>query len=107
MEGMISKEILPLQEDYVELGLCKLGLDSWAQGLVVKLLEVKHSQWLYHNVQVHDTRGRGATARKEEIQRFIEDQLNLGDEWLGECDHYLLEINLEDLETSLGEDQQY
>ena len=93
---------------YVESGLCKLGLDAWAQGLVVKLLEVTHSQWLYRSVQLHDaTAGVAATARKEEIQRFIEDQLDLGEEGLDERDHYLLEINLEDLETSLGEDQHY
>ena len=30
MEGMISKEILPIQADYVELGECALALDKWA-----------------------------------------------------------------------------
>ena len=42
-----------------------------------------------------------ATARKEEIQRFIEDQIELGEEGLEEKDHYLLEVNLEDLEQRL------
>ena len=106
MEGMISKEILPLQEDYVDLGECKLSLEDWAKGLVVTLLEVTHGQWLYQNVHVHDaTFGVAATARKQEIQKFIEDQLDLGGEGLEEKDHYLLKINLEDLETSSGEDQ--
>ena len=44
---------------------------------------------------------------KEEIQRFIEDQMDLGGEGLDEKYHYLLEINLEDLETSSGKDQHY
>ena len=108
MEGMISKEILPLQERFVEAGGCKLTLDVWAQGLVTKLLEATHGQWLYRNVQVHDTTsGVEASARKEEIQRFIEDQLDLGGEGLDEHDKFLLEINLDDLETSSGEDQHY
>ena len=59
-------------------------------------------------VHVHDaTAGVTATARKEEIQQFIEDQMDLGGEGLDERDHYLLEVNLEDLETSSGEDQHY
>jgi hypothetical protein len=108
MEGMISKEILPLQQDYVELGECSLSLEAWVQGLVVKLLEVTHGQWLYRNLHVHDAvAGAMATARKEEIQGFIEDQLELGEEGLDPQDHYLLEINLDDMETSSGEDQHY
>ena len=52
----------------------------------------------YRNVHVHgDITGVAANARKEEIQQFIEDQLEIGDEGLDEKDHYLLEVNLEDL----------
>ena len=66
----------------------------------MKLLEATHGQWLYRNVQVHDSAtGTLATKRKEEIQRWIEDQIELGEEGLYEKDHYLLEVNPEDLET--------
>ena len=75
---------------------------------MIRLLEVTHGQWLYRNLHVHDAvAGVNATARKEEIQRFIEDQLEMGEEGLDERDHFLLEINLEDLETTSGEEQQY
>jgi len=108
LEGMISKEILPIQGGLRQHGACKLTLEAWATGLMVKLLEVTHGQWLYGNVHVHPTTvGMAATARKEEIQQFIKDQLNLGEDGLDERDHYLLEITLEDLETSSGEDQHY
>ena len=108
MEGMISKEILPLQGEHIDAGGCNLTIDVWAQGLVTKLLEATHGQWLYRNVHVHDTvSGVAATARKEEIQQFIEDQLDMGGEGLDERDKFLLEINLADLETSSGEDQHY
>ena len=57
---------------------------------------------------MHDaTAGIGATARKEEIQCFIEDHLEMGEEGLDGRGHYLLEINLEDLDTSTGEYQHY
>jgi len=108
MEGMFTKEMMPIQADFVELGECTLSLDKWAQGLVVKLLEVTHGQWLYRNVHVHDAvTGAAATARKEEIQQFIEDQIELGEEGLDASDYYLLEVNLEDLETTSGEEQHY
>ena len=78
------------------------------QGLVTKLLEATHGQWLYRNVHVHDNiAGVTANARKEEIQQFIEDQLELGEEVLDEKHHYLLEVNLEDLEFTTGEEQHY
>lgn len=93
MEGMISKKLVKLQKDFVDLRGCSMSLDKWAQGLVVRLLEVTHGQWLYRNMHVHDAIvGMEATARKEKTQRFIEDQLERGDEGLDERDHYLLEI---------------
>ena len=68
MEGMISQEIVPIQSDFVEAGGCSISVDAWTRGLVIKLLEVTHGQWLYRNVQVHDAiSGLQANARKEEI----------------------------------------
>ena len=69
MEGMTSKEIIPIQADHVEIGACNLTLGGWSQGLVTKLLEPTHGQWLYRNVHVHDDiAGVAANTRKEEIQ---------------------------------------
>ena len=42
-----------------------------------------------------------------ELQSEMEQQIELGGEGLNEQDKYLLEINLEDLEHSSGEDQYY
>ena len=43
---------------------------SWTKGLIVRLIEITHGQWLYQNVQVHDTvTGLHATRRKEELQK--------------------------------------
>ena len=47
--------------------------------------------------------GTLATARKEDIQRAIEEQQSLGIQDLQEEDHYLLEVNLENLEVFGGE----
>ena len=55
MEGMISSEALAIQVECVDLEGCSLLLDNWAKGLVIKLLEATHVQWLYRNILVHDT----------------------------------------------------
>ena len=54
MEGMISKEVIPIQADYVEVGACLVTMEGWSRGLVTKLLETTHGQWLYRNIHVHD-----------------------------------------------------
>lgn len=45
--------------------------------------------------------------KKEDIRRELEIQLELGGEGLATEDKYLLEINLDDSDTSSGEDQVY
>ena len=108
MEGMISKEAIPIQQSYANISGSALSPAEWTKGVVVKLLEVTHGQWLYRNVQVHDTvTGMEATQRKEELQQLIEEQIELGGAGLEENDKFLLEINLEDLAITSGETQTY
>ena len=77
-------------------------------GLVTRLLEVTHGQWLYRNVLVHDkTNGQLAMIRKEDITARIEEQLLLGQGNLLEEDQYLLEVNFGDLHKSTGERHEY
>ena len=77
-------------------------------GLITKLLEVIHGKWLYRNVHVHNSiSGTTETLRKEEIQMEIEKQQELGTDSLEEGDKYLMEINLENLENTSDEKQNY
>jgi hypothetical protein len=108
MEGMISRRLVDIQRDYFALRNASWKLDRWAMGLVVRLLEITHGQWLYWNVVVHDaTSGRLAVARKDEIAEKIEEELAAGGLGLLEDDWYLLEVNLGDLSESTGEGQEY
>ena len=108
LEGMVTKKLVEAQELYQRCAGSVLPIEKWASGLVIKLLECTHGQWLYRNVIVHDAMaGTIATARKEELQTEIEEQRDLGKEGLREEDEYLMEINLDDLEHSSGETQQY
>ena len=82
--------------------------EQWTTGVVIELLEPTHSQWLYHCVQVHDkVQGTLATQHKEELQREIEAQQDQGFGNLLEEDQFLAEVNLEDLENTSVERQEY
>jgi hypothetical protein len=82
--------------------------EQWAQGLILKLLEATHGQWLYRKVQIYDVvSGTQATIRKEAIQKEIEAQMELGEAGLLEEDNWMLEVNFGDLESTSGEQEQY
>jgi hypothetical protein len=108
LKGMISKEITVVQRRFYALNGSCVSLEKWSSGLITWLLEITHGQWLYRNYIVHDpVSGAIVTARKEELLLEIEHQHKLGDTGLLEEDKYLAKVNLEEMESSLGERQHY
>ncbi len=97
-----------IQQKYYALNGSKMSLEKWSLGLITRLLEIMHGQWVYWNFIVRDpVLGIIATARKEELLREIKRLQELGDAGLLEEDKYLAEVNLEGLETTSGERQHY
>jgi hypothetical protein len=108
MEGMICRKAHDIQTVHYSVCGSRVSPQKWTTGTIIKLLEVTHAQWLYRCIQTHDkAAGTLRTLRKEELQREIDRQLETGSEDLLEEDQYLAEVNMEDLETSLGERQEY
>jgi hypothetical protein len=108
MEGMICKCMRGIQSlYYYGEGTC-LYPEQWAQGLIMKLLEATHGQWIYRNIQIHDSvAGTKATLWKEDIQREIERQLELGTAGLLKEDQWMMEVNLGDMESTTGQQEEY
>ena len=105
---MISKEATRLQGENLALQGRQYRLKAWSSGLVVRLLEITHGQWIYRNYVVHDSvSGTLANADKEQLQLEIDKQREMGDDGLLEEDQYLAEINLEELGTTNGMKQMY
>ena len=66
-------EIATLQQQHLQVSGYMMSIDGWMTGLIIKLLEITHGQWLYLSVMVHDsTTGTLITKRKEEMQLEIE-----------------------------------
>ncbi len=103
LEGMILKEITVIQRQFYALNGSRLSLEKWSSRLITRLMEITHGQWLYRNYIVHDlASGTIATARKENLLLEIELQCELGDAGLLEENKYLAKVNLEEMESSLG-----
>ncbi len=66
MEGMVCKGMSNIQETYTQAKDSNIISIQWTQGLIIKLLEATHGQWLYRCAQIHDrVSGMRATAHKE------------------------------------------
>ncbi len=73
LEGMISKEIVVLQQQFYAVNGSWMSVDKWSSGLFTWLLEITHGQWLYRNFMVHDpVSGTIATGKMEELLLEIE-----------------------------------
>ena len=50
----MSTEITSIQRQYIAVNGSRMSLDKWCTGLITRLLEITHGQWLYRNYIVHD-----------------------------------------------------
>jgi hypothetical protein len=108
LEGMVSTEIVALQQQFCAVNGSRMSLNKWSSGLITRLLEITHGQWLYHNFIVHNPlSGIIATGKKEELILEIERQQELGDAGLLDENKYLAEVNLGDIENTSGERLHY
>ncbi len=69
MGGMVCIKISGIQNVYMLIEGMHMSPTQWTTGLILKLLETTHGQWLYQNVHVHDViAGTRAILRKEQLQ---------------------------------------
>ena len=111
MEGMVSKEFEQQHEaTYLSGGTIKtiwegLGTPPGTKTVGVYSWDLDLS---YRNALMHDNiSGLLASERKEELLKLIAEQQERGEDGLLEEDRWLLEVNLDDLETTSGETQAY
>jgi hypothetical protein len=108
MEEMISKSMRTIQYDFHYRKGTSMKPECWAQGLILKLMEATHGQWIYYIIHIHDAVvGTQVTLWKEAILKEIEEQMELGEAGLLEEDNWMLEVNLGDMENSSGEQEEY
>jgi hypothetical protein len=88
MEGMACKRIRAIQYGHHHREGTRMNPNRWAQGLILKLEEATHSQWIYCNKQIHNAVARTqGTLRKKKIQWEIKELMELGEAELLEENH--------------------
>jgi hypothetical protein len=105
---MVCNGLREIQTTYFVIKGSNVTWEKWTTRVITKLLEVTHGQWLYRCIQIHDRIiGTQAMLRKEELQKEIEAQQEMGYDGLLDEDQFLLEVNLKDLKSTSGEQQEY
>jgi hypothetical protein len=54
MKGIIFRSMRNIQYNFHYWEGTKMNPNQWAHGLILKLLEATHGQWIYRNIQIHD-----------------------------------------------------
>jgi hypothetical protein len=74
MEGRISVMWVDHRKNDIQGRKLRRGWDSWARGLMRRLLQMTHQQWMYRNATVHLKIKHGCTAVEH---RRLLDEINL------------------------------
>jgi hypothetical protein len=106
--GMISHRLLPIQSAHFHTTGKSYRTTWWMAGLIIQLLQVTHTQWIYRCMLVYNhTTGVLISMHKANLLKEIEHQLSLGPDDLAKEDQFLLECNFDDITSTSGEAQGY
>ncbi len=106
--GMVTKEVQHIQTLYLGISGSRMLVWQWMHKLIVHLLQITHGQWVYWNKVVHNTTSDTKwNAKERKLQKKIDLELNRGLMDLRPEDHHLMIIELEDLGSTSGEQQEY
>jgi hypothetical protein len=70
MEGMVCKGLQEIQAIYTAVNGSNVAPEQWTTGVITKLLEAAHGQWLYCCIQIHNRcKGTQAKLQNEKLQK--------------------------------------
>ena len=108
MEGRISKEFYGIQCVHLSKSHSRINGNDWMKGLINRLVHISHSQWLFRNFTLHDTKcGYKRLKDRQTVQLQIIELSNTDPECIPEHSRFLLEIDTEVLKSSDYESQVY
>ena len=106
-DGKLSKSFRVIQQEYLRQEETRVTVNSWLKQFFIKLLTMSHSQWLFRCITKHHrTKGTLVLARKEELLKEIERQLDMGVDAIADKDWGMLEVEVDARQlrdTSLAE----
>ena len=100
-EGHISTHFYAIQSFHLAMSSSYLNREDWTKQFISKLLQITHSQWIFHNFSLHDkTHGYLHNKKADKILRLINEFLEVAPEEIPEDSQFLLKINFSKLAKS-------
>ena len=107
-EGKLAKNFWTIQRNYLLQEDTQLTVDSWLKGLVTKLLEMTHAQWIFRCISKHHrTKGSLVLKANEDLLKEIDRQLDMGVDCIAGKDKWMLEVDSVQLANFSLEEKQY
>lgn len=108
MEGRVSKAIYNVQCTHLALSTSRITGDNWMRGLILRLIHISHSQWLFRNFTLHDKQcGYQRLKDRAEVLVRIDELCNTDPDQVPEHSWFLLEIDTKRLVTGDYDTQVY
>jgi len=91
-EGKITSQWQSLQQGYYKCTRSDKSVKKWARGLVMELLQLTHSQWVYQNSIKHKKDWRGLNIEDAQaLDQAIDSQFCQGRDGLHERDYHFIQ----------------
>jgi hypothetical protein len=98
MEGRVTKELYAVQCFHLATSNSRINGDDWMRGLILRLIHISHSQWLFWNFTLHDKQcGYRRMKDRAEVLVRIDELRNTDPDRVPEHSRFLLEIDTERL----------
>ncbi len=107
-EGCISSHFYNIQWFHLLISNNFLNGSNWTKQFISKILQITHSQWIYHNISLHN-RQQGYLCNKqlEDLLQEITKLSDLSFNKVPESCQFLLQVNFTDLTSSHLDTQHY
>ncbi len=107
-KGHISTHFYAIQSFHLAMSSSYLNAEDWFKQFISRILQIKHSQWIFQNVSLHNKmHGYLHNQKAEEILQQINILLDLALEEVPKATQFLLEIIFSKLSKSHLKTQKY
>ncbi len=107
-KGYISSHFYNIQRCHLSMSSNYLNGTDWTKQFISKILQLTHSQWIYHNISLHNE--RHGYLWKKQLESLLQTITELSDpspKEVPDNSRFLLEFNFTELTKAHLETQQY
>jgi hypothetical protein len=94
LHGKVSVEFRMIQDIHCALSSCRMTGEGWMKAFALHLLQISHSQWIFHNFTLHNKqRGYLCLLKRATVLKEVDWLLDTVPEDIPSGSQYLLELD--------------